>query len=99
MIVDDNGVKRNLLFANLPTVVMKLEGNAVYPTIQEDFARTFAAQKQLHPDIWVAAHGSQYGMIEKQKSGKPYALGVDFLPAVTRLEQQYREQLAKERHQ
>jgi metallo-beta-lactamase class B len=98
MTVDDNGVKRSLLFANMLTVVMKLEGNAIYPHIQDDFARSFAAQKTLHPDIWVAAHGSQYGMLERRKDGKTYAGGAEFLPAVERLEQQYRERLAQEQH-
>jgi Metallo-beta-lactamase superfamily len=98
MIVDDGGTKKSLLFLNMLSVVMKLDGNTVYPNIKEDFEKSFAAQKQLHPDIWVAAHGAQYSMMERQKAGKPYAEAADYLPAIERSEKQYRETLAKQPH-
>ena len=65
----DGGHKRSVAIANMGTVVMPLSGNGKYPQIARDFARTFEKQKQLAPDIWVAAHASQYGMAEKHKRG------------------------------
>ena len=94
MIVDG----KSLLFANMGTVVMKLVDNPVYPNIVADYEHTFAAQKKLHPDIWVSAHGGQYGLLDLRKSSKTYAAGADFLPAVEKVEKAYREQLAKEQH-
>lgn len=67
--VTDGGHKRSVAIANMGTVVMPLYGNSKYPQIASDFARTFEKQKQLAPEIWVAAHASQYGMAEKHKRG------------------------------
>jgi metallo-beta-lactamase class B len=48
---------RMLLFANMGTVVVSLKS---YPSIVRDYETTFARQKLLDPDLWVAAHRSQY---------------------------------------
>lgn len=61
--------KRKVAIVNMPTVVMPLKGNPKYPHIAEDLARTFASLKKLAPDVWVAAHASQYRMQEKVKRG------------------------------
>ncbi len=44
----------------MDTVVIPLVGNAKYPNIVADFEKSFTAQKTWRPDIWVAAHASQY---------------------------------------
>ena len=54
---------------NMLTVVMPLRGMAKYPTIVSDIRQSFAKQKQLSPELWVAAHASQYDMQRKLKSG------------------------------
>ena len=53
-------------------------------------------------DVWVSAHGSQYGLHDKYEAGQAYSpvTFVDpdgFLAAVERLEQAYLDQLADER--
>ncbi len=53
-------------------------------------------------DIWVAAHGSQYGLHDKYKAGDAYdpKTFVDpegYLAAIERLEKLYLEQLEVER--
>jgi metallo-beta-lactamase class B len=68
MTVTENGQRRTLLFANMATVVMPL-ANPRYPEIADDFRRTFAVQEKQRPDIWVAAHASQFDMQRKQKAG------------------------------
>jgi metallo-beta-lactamase class B len=69
MKVSDGGKIRSLAIVNMLTVVMPLSGNPKYPDIVRDFRLSFTRQKQLKPDIWVAAHASQYRMQEKFKTG------------------------------
>ena len=93
--VTEGGRKLSFLFVNAATVVMPLVGNQKYPQIAADFEKTFALQKTWRPDIWVAAHGSQYGMEAKHKAGS-FADAAGYLPMVERHEKKFREQLAKE---
>jgi metallo-beta-lactamase class B len=74
-----------------------------YSGVADDFAMTFRRQKAMPVDVWVASHGSQYGLADKHAPDKEYNPDafVDpegFLAEVTRLEQLYLEQLAQERH-
>lgn len=62
-----NGKKLNFLFANMGSVVMSLS-NPQYPNIVSDFKSAFSRQHALNPDIWVAAHGSQYNLASKFKA-------------------------------
>ena len=93
--VTEGGRKLSFLFVNAATVVMPLAGNKKYPEIAADFEKTFAAQKTWRPDIWVAAHGSQYGLAEKHKAGS-FVDPAGYLPMVERHEKMFRAQLAKE---
>ena len=43
----------------------KLAGNDVYPEIAADFAKTFEVLKSLPCDLFLGAHGSYYGMVER----------------------------------
>jgi len=68
----------------------------------EHFAETFRRQKALDVDVWVAAHGGQYGLHDKYEAGQEYSPDtfVDpegFRAAVERLEQLYLAQLESER--
>lgn len=74
----------------------------LWPTLGEVYARTFAAQKALPVDVFLASHASQFRMHEKYRTGDPYDPNrlVDpegYHAAVERLEGFYREQLARER--
>jgi metallo-beta-lactamase class B len=90
-----NGKKETVLIANMATVVMPLV-NPKYPDIVDDYRRTFARQKKLTPNIWVAAHGSQYGMVEKHRAGSFHDPG-GYRKAVANYEKLFLERLAKER--
>ena len=94
--VNDSGQKRNVLIANMGSVVMPLVGNAKYPEIVEDLARSFEKQRQLSPDIWVAAHASQYDMPRKLKAGS-FVDPAGYKEAVEHYAKLFREQLAQER--
>jgi len=87
--VEQDGKRLNFLFANLPSVVMPLK-NPKYPGIVKDFEMTFARQHQMKPDIWVAGHGSQFGLAEKFKT-KNYVDPAGFAAAVDRSEKAFQE--------
>jgi metallo-beta-lactamase class B len=79
-----------------------MTGMPTYPTIGQDYARTFAAQKALPVDVFLASHAAQFRMHEKYKPGDTYDPNrfVDpkgYLAAVERLEKIYVDQLTKER--
>lgn len=89
--------------ANMGTINdgKRLTIDPTYPGVAEDFAETFAAQKAMNVDVWVAAHGSQYSQHEKYQPGDPYSPDTFVDPAgfhaeVRRLEALYLEQLAAE---
>lgn len=92
----DGGKKIPVLIVNLPSVVQPLVNNKPYPGIVDDYERTFAALKQLHPGIWVAGHAAQFNMEAKLKAGS-FDDPEGYAQAVENLEKAYRERLAKER--
>jgi len=102
--VREVGRDYRVLIANLGSINpgVTVSGMPKYPTIADDYARTFAAQKVLPVDVFLASHAAQFGMHEKYKPGDAYdpLRFVDpkgYLAAVERLEGIYREQLARER--
>lgn len=104
MQVSENGRDYNVVVANMGTINegKRLVVNPTYPGVAEDFAGTFASQKAMDVDVWVAAHGGQYGLLDKYQPGQAYNPDtfVDpegFLAEVERLERIYGEQVAAER--
>jgi metallo-beta-lactamase class B len=63
-----------VLIVNIPTILSqtRLSGMASYPDVGKDYARTFAALKELKFDLWVASHASQFRLHEKRKPGDAY---------------------------
>jgi metallo-beta-lactamase class B len=79
-----------------------VNGMPAYPTIADDYAKTFRAQRALQLDVFLASHASQFRMHEKYKPGDPFFATrfVDpalYRTAVEQLEAAYLAQLAKER--
>lgn len=85
-----------VLLVNLPSVVQPLIRNKTYPNIVEDYNRTFAAQKQLHPGLWLAGHASQTGVVQKLQAGS-FDDPKGYEEAVANYEKLYQERLAKEK--
>ena len=103
MTVRENGRNYRVVIANMGTINpgKRLVADPTYPGLAEDFAKTFRRQKAIEIDIWVAAHGSQYGLHSKYRPGQPYSPDtfVDpegFLSEVERLEGLYLKQLEEE---
>jgi metallo-beta-lactamase class B len=101
MKVTEGGRDYNVAIANMASINpgKKLTVNPTYAGVSDDFAETFRKQKQMAVDVWVAAHGSQYGLHGKYTAGQAYSPDtfVDpdgFRAAVARYEQLYKEQLA-----
>ncbi len=102
--VREGGRDYRVVIANMGSINpgVTVSGMPSYPTIGDDYARTFAAQKALPVDVFFASHASQFGMHQKYKPGDAYDPNrfVDpagYLAAVERLERIYVEQLARER--
>jgi metallo-beta-lactamase class B len=102
--VRENGRDYHVVIANMGSINpgVTVSGMPKYPSIGDDYARTFAAQKALPVDVFLASHASQFGMHAKYKPGDAYDPNrfVDpqgYLAAVERLEKVYLEQLAQER--
>jgi len=104
MLARENGRDYNVVIANMGTINAgkRLVVNPTYPGVAEDFAETFRKQKAMDVDVWVAAHGGQYGLHGKYEAGEDYRTEtfVDsegFVTAVENLEKLYLEQIAEER--
>jgi metallo-beta-lactamase class B len=81
---------------------VRVSGMQTYPTIGDDYARTFRAQKALTLDVFLASHASQFRMHQKYKPGDAYQVDrfVDpggYRAAVEQLEKAFTSQLAAER--
>ena len=99
MIVHENGKDYQVVIANMGT---KLLQEPTYPGVADDFASTYRKQKAMPVDVWVAAHGSQYGLHDKWQPGQTYDPNtfVDpegFKMAVEALEKRYFKQIEAER--
>lgn len=104
MAVTENGKTYQVVIANMGTINAgkRLSVNPTYPGAAADFAYTYVTQKAMPVDIWVAAHGSQYGLHDKYQPGQPYDPDrfVDpegFVRAIEALEKRYVEVLAGEK--
>jgi metallo-beta-lactamase class B len=80
---------------------VRVTGMPGFPDIGEAYARTFAAQKAMTLDVFLASHASQFGMHRKRKAGDADDPGrfVDpkgFRTAVEELEATFKKQLASE---
>jgi metallo-beta-lactamase class B len=102
--VQEGGRTFRVAIANMGTINpgVVLSGKPSYPTIAEDYARTFREQKAMQIDVWLASHAGQFNMHSKYKPGDAYRADrfVDpkgFLAAVDRLEKAYLDQLVREK--
>jgi len=106
MEVTEGGKTYHVLIANLGNINdgTVLLHNPKYPKIVEDYARTFAAQKELACDIFLSSHAGQFGLLRKWRPGDPYDPNrfVDpdgYARAVERSEARFMRQLQEEREE
>jgi metallo-beta-lactamase class B len=69
MTVRDGGRDLSVLFAgstSIPDPEMTVVNNPRYPTLVDDYTRTFAFLKTLTPDVWLTQHASAFGLHDKR---------------------------------
>lgn len=79
----------------------KLAGNDKYPDIVQDYERTFRLLKNLPVDVFLAAHGSAFGLLEKMKlvgqsPQNPFIDPAGYKRLIARTEKQFRETLNRQ---
>ena len=72
--VEENGQSFDVLIVNGASINAgkKMYVDPTYEEVGDDFKQTLEKQRALKPDIWVAAHGSQYGLSDKHSPGDSY---------------------------
>ncbi len=102
--VSEAGKTYRVVIANMASINpgVNVNGMQRYPGIAKDYANTYASQKQMKIDVWLASHALQFKLHEKYQPGATYNPDrfVDpkgFLADVERLEKIYIEQLASDR--
>lgn len=72
--VKDGSKTYRVLLVNLPSIIVSRRFGEIvsYPQIADDYARTFAALKELKFDLWLSSHASQFNMHSKHKPGDKY---------------------------
>lgn len=73
-VVNENGRDYKVGILNIGTINagVQLVEKPTYPGIARDFAYTYAVQKTMEVDVWVATHNSHYNMHSKWEPGQPY---------------------------
>ena len=101
--VRDGKTSYNAVIIGSPNVNpgYRLVGNAAYPTIAQDYERTFRVLKSLECDLFLGAHGGYFGLDAKYarlRAGNPDAF-VDprgCAAFVDEKEQEFRSELARQ---
>lgn len=81
----------------------QLVNNSKYPSIAEDYARSFQIWKSLRADIFLGAHGNYYGMLEKYAkleqsgAGNPFIDSEGYKSYIAERETAYMNTLAKQK--
>ena len=72
--VQDSSRAYRVLIANMPSIITdkKFADVTAYPTIQQDYAHTLNAMKNIQFDIWLAAHASQFNLHQKHPPRSAY---------------------------
>jgi len=80
---------------------VRLVKNPTWPGIAADFEKTFQVLRSLHCDVFLGAHGSYYGMLEKVKRRNgpvnPFIDPEGYRQFVDRSEKAFQAQLAAEK--
>jgi metallo-beta-lactamase class B len=104
MQVEDGGKKLNAVIIGSPNVNPGyiLVGNKTYPTIAQDYEKTFKVLKSLPVDLFLGAHGAYFDMkakYERMKSGaaNPFIDPAGYNAYVTEREAAFRKEWEKQK--
>jgi metallo-beta-lactamase class B len=104
MSADENGRTYRVVFLGGVTIPgYKLVGNALYPGIADDYARSFALLKQLPCDVFLGAHGSYFGLQKKLphigETPNPFIDPEGYRRHIEEFERAFHEQLDREKRE
>jgi acetyl esterase/lipase len=101
--VEEGGKKYDVVVIGSPNVNrgFQLVNNKDYPEIADHFAKTFAVLKNLPCDVFLGAHGSYYGMVERHallKKGRanPFVNPMGYKEYVALKERAFRKALREQ---
>jgi CubicO group peptidase (beta-lactamase class C family)/glyoxylase-like metal-dependent hydrolase (beta-lactamase superfamily II) len=101
--VQDGGKNYDVVVIGSPNVNpgFQLVNNKDYPEIADDFAKTFEVLKSLPCDVFLGAHGSYYGMVErhallKKGQANPFVNPEGYKEYVALKERAFRKNLAEQ---
>ncbi len=105
MRVEDDGKRRDVVFHGGTTILpgVRLVDNPEYPGMAEDYERTFRVLKSLPCDVFLAPHGSQFGLAEKSRrlsageTPNPFIDPEGYRTFVASGEETFRHRLGRER--
>jgi metallo-beta-lactamase class B len=105
MQVDEGGKRLNAVIIGSPNVNAGyvLVGNKNYPTIAQDYEKTFTVLNSLPVDLFLGAHGAYFGMkakVEKMNSGgaNPFVDPAGYKAYVIEREAAFRKEWDKQKH-
>jgi metallo-beta-lactamase class B len=102
--VKEDGKTYQVVFLGGVTIPgYKLVGNALYPNIADDYARSFALLKQLPCDVFLGAHGSYFGLEKKLahvgETPNPFIDPDGYRRHIDEFEHAFRDQLDREKRE
>jgi metallo-beta-lactamase class B len=101
--VNDEQHSYRVLVANMPSIITDRRFTDItdYPNIAQNYAYTLQAMKNIHFDIWLSSHASQFNLQSKHTPGNSYnpsafidQAGYD--AALRDLQKQYDEKIKKD---
>ena len=105
LVVNENGRDYRVGIMNMGSINdgKRLVDAPTYPGVARDFAYTYASQKTLPVDVWVAAHAAQFKLHDKYTPGQAYSPDTFVDPdglvsALEDLERNYLRQMAAEQN-
>jgi metallo-beta-lactamase class B len=78
----------------------KLVNNKDYPTVIEDYKKTYKVAKTMHADVFLGSHGNHWGLMDKLsrvgKGGNPFIDATTLPRHVEAYEKEFEAELAKQ---
>jgi len=98
---DGNDTRSAMIFCSASIALNKLVTNPTYPGIIDDYRKTFAWARTVHPEVFLAPHPEMYGMQAKRAklaggSPNPFVDPGAFNQYLASLEKAFDEGLAKQ---
>lgn len=102
--ISENGKKYKVVFASsVTTLDYSFVNNAKYPTIAEDFTKTYQTLKAIKADVFLASHGVFFDLTEKAaklRSGaktNPFIDAKGYQSFVARMDKAFQDKLNAEK--